>query len=154
MHLSGTGIVSDWHTPTHLGTLNPKIWSDVSDLDAITSLPERELHRPTDKLVLAAAAEHSDVLKTAIVCPPDIYGPGRGPGKTQTVFWGAYVAEAKRVGAAFYVGDGGNTRSWVHVEDLMVVYLGLVEAAARGGVGAEWGAEASLSSALMGLEVI
>ena len=45
----------------------------------------------------------------------------------------------KKVGAPFYVGEGTNTRSWVHIEDLVTVYLKLVEAAVSGGGNANWG---------------
>jgi NAD dependent epimerase/dehydratase family enzyme len=45
----------------------------------------------------------------------------------------------KKVGAPFYVGEGTNTRSWVHIEDLIIVYMKLVEAAVSGGGSADWG---------------
>lgn len=139
IHLSGTGIVADWRTSTYLGKLNPKVWSDIKDLDEITSRPDGELHRNVDKIIQQAAAEHGDRLKTAIMCPPDIYGPGRGPGRTQSVYMPVFWKEIQKVGAAFYGGEGTNTRSWVHIEDLMRVYLSLVEAATKGGEGADWG---------------
>lgn len=75
------------------------------------------------------------------MCPPDIYGPGRGPGRTRSVFFPQLVDEMKKIGATFYAGEGANTRSWVHIEDLMVVYLKVVEAAVNGGEGADWGKE-------------
>ena len=138
IHLGGTGIVSDWRTPDYLGKLNPKIWSDVDNLDEITTLPDGELHRNVDKIIQQAGAEHGEKLKTAIMCPPDIYGPGRGPGRQQSVYVATFWQNIKTVGAPFYAGDGTNTRSWVHIEDLMTVYLKLVEAAVAGGEGAEW----------------
>jgi len=119
--------------------LNPKVWSDVSDIEAINSLPENALHRNVDKIIQAAAAAHGDRLKLAIVCPPDIYGSGGGLGRTQSVYMPEFLNEIKKVGAPFYVGEGTNTRSWVHIEDLMTVYLKLVEAAVSGGGGADWG---------------
>jgi nucleoside-diphosphate-sugar epimerase len=141
IHLGGTGVVADWQDPTYLGKLNPKIWSDIDDIDAITSLPDRALHRNVDKIIQEAAAANGEKLKTAIVCPPDIYGPGRGLGRTQSIYIPAYLDEAKLVGAALYAGEGKNTRSWVHIEDLMTVYLKLIEAAVAGGGGADWGRE-------------
>ncbi|KAK3708977.1 hypothetical protein LTR37_011141 [Vermiconidia calcicola] len=141
IHLSGTGIVADWRTPDHLGKLNPKIWSDIQDLDTITTRPDGELHRNVDKIIQTAASENGGKLKTAIVCPPDIYGPGRGPGRTQSVYFPVFQKEIETVGAPFYAGEGTNTRSWVHIEDLMTVYLKLVEAAVAGGGGADWGRE-------------
>lgn len=146
IHLSGTGIVADWHDPTYRGKLNPKIWSDIENLDEITSRPDDELHRNVDKIIQKAAAEHGEKLKTAIMCPPDIYGPGRGPGRTQSAYIPLFWNEIRSVGMPFYAGDGTNTRSWVHIEDLMTVYLKLVEAAAAGGKGADWGREVRMTS--------
>lgn len=139
IHLGGTGIIADWRDPTYIGKLNPKVWSDVSDIEAINSLPDNALHRNVDKIIQAAAAAHGDRLKLAIVCPPDIYGSGGGLGRTQSVYMPEFLNEIKKVGAPFYVGEGTNTRSWVHIEDLMTVYLKLVEAAVSGGGSADWG---------------
>jgi nucleoside-diphosphate-sugar epimerase len=141
IHLSGTGIVADWQDQTYLGKLNPKVWSDIDDIDNITSLPDQALHRNVDKIIQEAATANGEKLKTAIVCPPDIYGPGKGPGKTQSVYVPIFLNEIKQVGAAFYAGEGTNTKSWVHIEDLMTVYLKLVEAAVAGGGGGDWGRE-------------
>lgn len=77
-------------------------------------------------------------------CPPDIYGPGRGPGRTQSVYFPVFWNEIKKVGAPFYAGEGTNSRSWVHIEDLMTVYLKLVEAAVAGGGDADWGVKVRL----------
>ena len=52
-----------------------------------------------------------------------------------------FLDEISKVGAAFYAGEGENRRSWVHIEDLMTVYLKLVEAAIAGGGSADWGKE-------------
>ncbi|KAK3110712.1 hypothetical protein LTR53_014720 [Teratosphaeriaceae sp. CCFEE 6253] len=142
IHLSGTGIVADWHDTTYHGRLNPKIWSDVADITEMTSLPDTAFHRKVDRMILDAAAAHGGRLRTAIVCPPDIFGPGRGPGKVQSISMPMFVAEAKKVGATFYAGEGANARSWVHIEDLMQVYVRLVETAVDGGRGADWGEEA------------
>ena len=49
-----------------------------------------------------------------------------------------FLNEIQKVGAPFYVGET-NTRSWVHIEDLMIVYLKLVEAAVSGGGSMDWG---------------
>ena len=144
IHLGGTGIVADWQDPTYLGQLNPKVWSDIDDIDAITSLPEQALHRDVDKIIQDAAAKYEEKLMTAIICPPDIYGPGRGLGNMRNVYIPVFYDEIKKVGAAFYVGEGKNTRSSVHIEDVMTVYLKLVEAAVAGGAGADWGKEVRL----------
>ncbi|KAH6622409.1 NAD(P)-binding protein [Boeremia exigua] len=133
IHLSGTGLVSDWASPDFLGTLNPRVWSDVApaDLQDIRSLPDTALHRGTEKMLHAAAREGGNV-RVCVMCPPDIYGRGKGLGRTRSALVPFFVAEARKRGGVFYVGDGGNARSWVHVEDLMRLYLRVVEAAAGG----------------------
>lgn len=130
LHLSGTGIVSDWSSPTYLGTLNPKIWSDIDDLPTISTLPDHALHRNTEKILFQTAAENGDKVKIAIMCPPDIYGKGLGLGRTSSVFCPMFIKDIRATGGrAFYYNEGTNTRSWVHISDLTQVYLKVVEAA-------------------------
>ena len=52
-----------------------------------------------------------------------------------------FLDEIKAIGSPFYANEGTNTRSWVHIEDLMQIYAKLVEAAAAGGGNADWGVE-------------
>jgi hypothetical protein len=37
-------------------------------------LPDEAFHRNVDKIVLEAGAQHAASVKTAVVCPPTIYG--------------------------------------------------------------------------------
>ncbi|KAL1591948.1 hypothetical protein SLS60_011540 [Paraconiothyrium brasiliense] len=132
LHLSGTGILSDWASPAHLGTLNPKVYSDAdpTDIATLASLPDDALHRGTEKLLFRAAAAHGEKVRIAIMCPPDIYGRGTGLGNTQSVFVRMFIADVRGAGnRPFYYGEGANARSWVHVEDLMKLYVRVVEAA-------------------------
>ncbi|KAF2631304.1 NAD(P)-binding protein [Macroventuria anomochaeta] len=132
IHLSGTGIVSDWASPSHLGTLNPKVWSDLDpkDLEEVRSLPDNALHRNTEKILHDAVRRYSDKLHIAIICPPDIYGRGKGLVKMQSALIPLFVKESRALGKVFYYNDGANARSWVHIDDLMRFYLHVVEAAA------------------------
>lgn len=142
IHLSGTGIIADWRSPDGKpGSLNPQVWSDISDIDGITSRPEGELHQHTDKYLQDTARAHGEKLKIAIMCPPDIYGKGHGTGRIESYLVPAYLKEAKKIGAAFYGGEGENVRSWVHIDDLAKVYLRLVEEAVADGGQADWGVE-------------
>jgi nucleoside-diphosphate-sugar epimerase len=99
------------------------------------------LHRVVDKVVLAAGHDASDRVKTAIVCPPTIYGPGRGPGNTRSsqVYWLASAVISRKKG--IQVGDGKNLWRWIHVQDLSDLFLAIGEAAASGGGKATWGDE-------------
>lgn len=139
LHLGGTGIIADWRSDDYRGELNPKVWSDIDDIDAIWNLPDNALHRNVDKIIHNAAEQHSEKLHTAIICPPDIYGPGTGLGRTQSVYFPTLYAESAKLGQTFYAASGANTRSFVHINDLMAVYLRLVESAVQGGKGTDWG---------------
>ncbi|KAF1941140.1 NAD(P)-binding protein [Clathrospora elynae] len=131
LHLSGTGIVSDWMDEQYLGKLNPKIWSDTYSLQEIKTLPTRALHRNTETILHDTITKHGDKINIAIMCPPDIYGKGKGLAKTHSAFVPMFVKEVKDLGGkVFYHGEGTNARSWVHIDDLMKVYLHVVEAAA------------------------
>jgi nucleoside-diphosphate-sugar epimerase len=131
LHLSGTGIVSDWNDEQYLGKLNPKVWSDVSSLEEIRSLPPTALHRNTETILHETVTQHGGKINIAIICPPDIYGLGKGLVKKHSALLPMYITEIRNLGGkAFHHGDGSNTRSWVHIDDLMRLYLHVVEAAA------------------------
>ncbi|KAI4943342.1 hypothetical protein J4E91_009541 [Alternaria rosae] len=131
LHLSGTGIVSDWADESYLGKLNPKIWSDTTSLPEIRQLPPTALHRNTETILHETIAKHGDKINIAIMCPPDIYGKGLGLAKTHSALIPFFIKEAKKLGGnPFYYNQGTNTRSWVHIEDLMRLYLHVIDAAA------------------------
>lgn len=136
LHLSGTGIVSDWMDEQYLGKANPKIWSDISSIDEIRNLSPRALHRNTEIILHDTVQDHSDKVNIAVMCPPDIYGKGKGLSKTHSALVPMYVQEIQNLGGkVFYYGEGENVRSWVHIDDLMGLYLKVVEAAAAGKAG-------------------
>lgn len=133
LHLSGTGIVSDWADEEQLGKLNPKVWSDISSLAEIQHLPHNALHRNTEIVLHDTVRRYGDKINVAVMCPPDIYGKGLGLAKTHSALIPMYVKEIKRLnGKVFYYGEGTNSRSWVHINDLMRVYSKVIEAAVSG----------------------
>jgi len=91
-----------------------------------------------DKIVLGAA---SPLVHVAIVCPPTIYGPGRGPDnqRSQQVYEGARVMLQR--GKGFLPGSAENIWHFVHIHDLSDLYLRLGDEAAQGGGKATWGSE-------------
>ena len=114
----------------------PKVYNDWDGVAELVTLPDSAAHRVVDKIVLATA--HA---KTAIVCPPTIYGRGRGPDnrRSQQVPTGAKtILERKR---GFLPGHGNNVWHQVHVQDLSDLYLLLGEAALSGGGNATWDQE-------------
>lgn len=64
-------------------------------------------------------------------------------GKTSSALIPMFISEIMKMPEKrpFYVAEGSNTRSWVHMKDLMRIYLHLVESAAAGGNGATWNEE-------------
>ncbi|KAK6596093.1 hypothetical protein H4I95_10009 [Botrytis cinerea] len=83
LHLSGTGILcwKDMESQTYGEAPSQPPYDDLDNVSQLTHLPDSAFHRDIDKLVLSAG---SSSLKTAIVCPPTIYGPGRGPGNQRS----------------------------------------------------------------------
>lgn len=122
------------------GEPTDKIWDDLNDIDEIVrQIPEEAPHRKVDMMILAA---HSDTIKIAIVCPPCIYGQGRGPGNQRSMQLPDLVSSFLKRGEAFHVGNGRASWSNVHVHDLSSLYLLLAEAASISGGGkATWGPE-------------
>lgn len=142
--LSGTGTFYDYpDTKEYLGRYNPKTYSDVEDIDEITSRPDHALHRLTDAIVQDAAVKHGNKLRTAIVCPPDIYGRGRGPGRKLSYYIPWFVEGIRQLNAPFYLNEGSNVRGWVHIDDFTQIYVSLVEAALAGGGPVTWGKQVS-----------
>jgi nucleoside-diphosphate-sugar epimerase len=119
------------------GTLAEKVYDDWENINEVTSLPDEAWHRNVDKIVLAAG-NSKDNVHTAIVCPPTIYGSGRGPGNTYSDQWYLMAKAVIQRGKPFQIGEGKNIWTQIHVYDLSNLYLHLVEAAAAGGGNATW----------------
>lgn len=123
------------------GIDRPKEYDDWDGISEVTSLPDDAFHRDVDKIILAAGEASPESVKTAIVCPPCIYGPGRGPGNTRSVQAYTLSAAVLKTKKGILVGQGKNVWHQVHVQDLSNLYLALGEAAAAGGGNATWGKE-------------
>lgn len=113
-------------------------YNDWDGVHELVSLPNNAPHRQVDKIVLEAASDH---VKTAIVCPPTVYGPTRGMGNPSSM----QINEIARIfflhGRAFQVNQGKNIWHEVHVQDLTDMYVSLTEAAATGSPKATWNKE-------------
>ncbi|KAJ5191742.1 uncharacterized protein N7498_010727 [Penicillium cinerascens] len=142
IHTSGTGIltIEDQRAHTY-GIERPKEYNDWEGVSELLNLPADAFHRNVDEIIIDAGKRDPSSVRTAIVCPPTIYGPGRGPCNTKSVqaYW-LSAAVLKR-GKGFLVGKGENVWHQVHVQDLSNVYLALGDAAAAGGGKATWNDE-------------
>lgn len=125
-----------------LGKWNEKQYNDVSGIEELTNLPDEAFHRNVDKLVLETGVKHSDAVKTVIVCPPTIYGKGRGPVSVrgrQVYELAKLVLQSKQTPI---IGDGKARWNNVHVADLSDVFVLLAEKAAKRDTSEElWGAK-------------
>ena len=142
IHTSGTSILMYADLERKIfGEASAKIYDDWEGIEQVTSLPDFAPHRKVDKVVLAAGMENESKIKTAIVCPPTIYGKGRGPGNQR----GHQVYELSRVTlekkSGIQVGPGRTYWTSVHIYDLSDCYVTLVEAAVKQGGKATWGKE-------------
>ncbi|KAL9111133.1 MAG: hypothetical protein Q9227_004396 [Pyrenula ochraceoflavens] len=142
IHTSGTGILT-WET-TDKDAFGQRLEREYNDWDGIKdlmSIPDQAVHRNVDKIVLAASASNPTSVKTAIVCPPTIYGRGRGPDNKDSVQVPKASKQILSQKKGFLVGAGENVWTQVHVHDLSDLYILLGEAAATGGGKATWNEE-------------
>lgn len=109
-------------------------WDNIQEIT--TKIPDNAPHRVVDKIILSAS--NASKINTAIVCPPAIYGPGRGPGNKVSVQLPNLARCTLQQGHGIQIGAGKAYWTEVHVQDLSNLYLKLVEAAASGGEPATW----------------
>ncbi|KUJ16152.1 NAD(P)-binding protein [Mollisia scopiformis] len=131
LHTSGTGILiwKDVEDGKFGEPPSQPPYDDLENVTGLTGLPDKAFHRDVDKIVLAAG---SDSVKTAIVCPPTIYGPGRGPGNKDSRQVYYLCKLTLNEGQAPMVGKGLTEWDNVHVHDLSDLFVLLVDAALKG----------------------
>ena len=139
IHTSGTGILTFTDIENQIfGEVSRKIFDDWDGIEEVKSIPDTAPHRPVDKIVLAGSTKYGYNVKTAIVCPPCIYGKGRGTGNQRSIqiYDLAKAILSKKQG--IQVGPGETYWNNVHIRDLSDLYLKVVEAAATGAGNAFW----------------
>jgi nucleoside-diphosphate-sugar epimerase len=131
LHTGGTGILTYFDSDVHKvhGEHNDKVFNDYTGVSELTNLPAAAFHRNVDETVLRTGVEHADRVKTVIVCPPTIYGRGRGPvalrGR-QVYELASFVLKEKYVPI---IGKGLARWNNVHIYDLSRLFDALVRAA-------------------------
>lgn len=144
LHTGGTGILTYFDTRDgKLGEWEDgKPFDDWEGVDELTHLPDDAFHRNVDKVVLETGTKHGDVVKTAILCPPTIYGRGRGPvsGRSRQAYELTKTILQKQI--APIIGKGKARWNNVHVYDLSDLFVALAGAAEAKKVDADlWGAK-------------
>lgn len=143
LHTGGTGILTYFDSSANkIGEHSDKVFNDWDGIEELTNLPAEAFHRNVDEIVLNCSTEHGDAVKTAIVCPPTIYGPGRGPANQrsrQVYELATFILEQKYVPK---IGKGLARWNNVHVHDLSHFFELLTEAAVAHKTDSElWGAK-------------
>ncbi|KAH4041032.1 hypothetical protein HBI26_078980 [Parastagonospora nodorum] len=136
LHTGGAGILC-WETmrdDNKLGEWSEREYNDWTAVQDLTDLPKDAFHKNVDDLVLSSGSE---AVKTAILCPPTIYGRGRGPSHQRSrqayelahlVLTGKYVP---------IIGQGKARWNNVHVADLVQLFVLLTEAAVNNNTDSE-----------------
>lgn len=88
----------------------------------------------------------NDLLKTAIICPPDVYGQSRGISSRTSLMIPLYVERLLKGKEPFYLGRGENLRAVVHIDDVVDLFAMLLQEALDDGGIAQWGREVSFES--------
>ncbi|RAH50019.1 NAD-dependent epimerase/dehydratase family protein [Aspergillus brunneoviolaceus CBS 621.78] len=143
-HTSGAKIIA-WEMesqPSNWGQLIPRYYNDLEGVAELTSLPSAADPEPTGyDHVLPNWAAHRDVdmailrgrehpqIRTAIVCPPTVYGPSRFPGFTRSIQVPRLLNVMLRRRRAFTIHGNENRWHMVHTQDIARMYLLLTEAA-------------------------
>jgi nucleoside-diphosphate-sugar epimerase len=119
------------------------VWNDITGIKELYDLPESAQHHVIDQNVMDAS---NDKLKTAIICPPDIYGQNTGIGNRATFLVPEYIKVLLQKKEAFYLGAGENIRAVTHINDVVDLFILLIGEAIKGGGKAQWGREVSQTS--------
>ncbi|KAI1813978.1 nucleoside-diphosphate-sugar epimerase [Poronia punctata] len=131
IHISGTSILQ-WYDWTHdrygQDPLPEQKYHDIDDIDRILTFPQQAHHRAIDEVV--QQANQVGGVRTLIICPPTIYGPGHGPVNKRSIQLYSMARQLLEEGAA-PVMAGPGTPEWdsVHVHDLGQLFVLAVEAA-------------------------
>ncbi|KAL2869579.1 uncharacterized protein BJX67DRAFT_333211 [Aspergillus lucknowensis] len=130
LHTGGTGILTYFDSEVRKahGEHDDKVFDDDSGVDELVNLPSAAFHRNVDEIVLQTGIQHAESVKTAIVCPPTIYGRGRGPVSLrgrQVYELSSFILKEKYTPV---IGKGLARWNNVHVYDLSRLFECLVRA--------------------------
>ena len=124
--MTGTRSLIDPSLPPN-GSAMPEArpWSDVTDAEAILSLPQTRWHTASDQATVAhGIAKNVGVI---LVAPGQLWGQGRGHFRKEGRVAAAYYSTVTQRKSAFAVGNGSAAWSWVSIRDLGRAVIHIVE---------------------------
>jgi hypothetical protein len=125
--LAAAELISETFEP---GTSSPELFDDVEDIENYRSHIQQHSFRAGDNYMLNVTKGNSNI-KTAVVLPPVIYGPGEGPVNQRSIQVPGLIRYALQNGRGAQVGKGLNRWGNVHIRDLGRLFGALVEKAAK-----------------------
>jgi nucleoside-diphosphate-sugar epimerase len=136
LHVSGiASLIDESITP---GELDPKIYSDVNQIDELLQLPHDRLHAAIEQEIIARAEQSQT--RVAILSLPRMFGRGQGNATPESKVIEPYLRGAQSRRNAFALGAGRNVSSRAHVRDASLALLLLVDEALKGESSeAQWG---------------
>lgn len=123
LHTSGTSILGDGVAENKP---QPKVYYDDESIEDINSLPDEQLHRPVDKVILAIEKANPKV-KTCVICPSTIYGISNGYDKVISAQVPGLILCALKHKQAFTVYHGEYIWNHIHIHDLGDMYMLLLQ---------------------------
>ncbi|KAF7377185.1 Epimerase domain-containing protein [Mycena sanguinolenta] len=126
IHSSGTGALTD---NAQGEFASEKIYEDF-DCGEIRAIPRNYVHREGDSMISEASEE--GYIRGYVVMPPLVYGRGTGPFSRTSVQIPALIRAALKLGQSIHVGPGRPMWNGVHVQDLVDLYLILMDDALSG----------------------
>jgi nucleoside-diphosphate-sugar epimerase len=122
IHTSGTAVIAE-DVGGNKGS--NKVYSDL-DPDQINGLPDKQIHRNVDLLIINAAQANPQ-LKSVIVLPPIIHGIGTGPFSRDTMVPSLLVRTVLKRGSVQIIGPGESAWNSIHIGDLIDAYIILLD---------------------------
>ncbi|KAI1330127.1 nucleoside-diphosphate-sugar epimerase [Xylariaceae sp. FL0255] len=132
IHVCGTSILQWWDWDNNRYGQDPlpaQKYHDIDDIDKLLTMPLSAHHRDVD-VIVQSANQRGYGTKTLIVCPPCIYGPGRGPVNQRSIQIYSMAKKTLENGfAPVQAGPGSPEWNNVHIHDLGHFFVLAVSAA-------------------------
>jgi hypothetical protein len=125
----GSVFIAEEVRQKRFGYANEVVHDDLADRDRTISIINQNPDRISEHIVLR---QPPDVIKTALLMGPHVYGRGRGPWNQRTVQCTEIARATLKLGYGFQLNDGANVWSTVHVADFANLVCLLVQAAIEG----------------------
>lgn len=101
-------------------------------------LPDWAARRDVDLAILHGHHNHRGIVRTAIICPPTVYGSSRFPFFTRSIQLPRMLNVFLRRRRAFKIKGNKNVWNMIHTQDISEMYVLLTEAAVDQRPGDVW----------------